>query len=76
MKADNAPAISIPVYFKSVKKWQYVLQKNKKQKTKNKRAKKRKKVSNSKSRNPDLWHVRSMLYLLHHNNSTNIEDSR
>ena len=30
MKADNEPAISLPVYFKSVKKWKYVLRKNKK----------------------------------------------
>ena len=29
MKADNEPAISLPVYFKSVKKWKYVLRKNK-----------------------------------------------
>ena len=30
MKADNEPAISLPVYFKSAKKWKYVLRKNKK----------------------------------------------
>ena len=27
MKAHNEPAITLPVYFKSVKKWKYVLQK-------------------------------------------------
>ena len=32
MKADNKPAISLPAYFKSVKKWKYVLRKNKKTK--------------------------------------------
>ena len=37
MKADNEPAISLPVYFKSVKKWKYVLRK----KQKNKRTKKK-----------------------------------
>jgi len=30
MKQDNEPAISLPVYFKSVKKCKYVLQKKKK----------------------------------------------
>ena len=34
MNADNEPAISVAVYFKSVKKWKYVLRKNKKQKQK------------------------------------------
>ena len=29
MKQDKEPAISLPVYFKSVKKWKYVLRKNK-----------------------------------------------
>ena len=29
MKADNEPEISLPVYFKSVKKRKYVLRKNK-----------------------------------------------
>ena len=37
MKADNEPAISLPVLFKSVKKWKYVLRK----KQKNKRTKKK-----------------------------------
>ena len=27
IKADNEPAISLPVYFKSVKKWKYVFRK-------------------------------------------------
>ena len=40
IKADNEPAISLPVYFKSVKKWKYVLRKKKT--TKNRRTKKRK----------------------------------
>ena len=38
MKADNELAISLPVYFTSVKKWKYVLRKKKKQQ--NKRTKK------------------------------------
>lgn len=33
LKADNELSISVPVYFKSVKKWKYVLRK-KKRKTK------------------------------------------
>ena len=40
IKADNEPAISLPVYFKSVKKWKYVLRKkknNKKQKDQKKK---------------------------------------
>ena len=46
MKADNEPAISIPVYFKSVKKWKYVLQNNNNNNKKQKDPKKkRKKVS-------------------------------
>ena len=32
IKADNKPAISLPVYFKFVKKWKYVLRKKKKKK--------------------------------------------
>ena len=32
IKADNEPAISLPVYFKSVKKGKYVFGKKKKQK--------------------------------------------
>ena len=34
IKADNEPAISLPVYFKMVKKWKYVLPKTKQNKTK------------------------------------------
>ena len=36
MKADVELAISLPVYFKSVKKWRYVLRKKKQNKTKKK----------------------------------------
>ena len=32
MKSENEPAISLPVYFKSVKKWKYVLRKKNKTK--------------------------------------------
>ena len=32
IKADNEPAISLPVYFKFVKKWKYVLRKKNKTK--------------------------------------------
>ena len=34
MKADNELSISLLVYFKSVKKWKYVLRKKKQNKTK------------------------------------------
>ena len=63
MKADNEPAISLLVYFKSVKKTKYVLRKNN---NNNKRAKI--KSSNGKSRTPDLQRVRSVHYLLYHDN--------
>ena len=57
MKAENEPAISVPVYFKSVKK------KNKQQQNKTKQNKptkqKEKKVSSGGSRTPDLQSVRS-----------------
>ena len=41
IKADNEPGISLPVYFKFVKKWKYILRK--KHKTKQKDQKKRRK---------------------------------
>ena len=44
-KADNEPAISLPVYFKSVKKWKYVLRKNKKTKGPKKRKRVRRRGS-------------------------------
>ena len=72
MKQDKEPAISLPVYFKSVQKWKYVLRKNKKKKQK---GQKKKKVSNRESPNPDLRRVRSML-LIYCTSTTNIEDSR
>ena len=34
MKADNEPAISLPVYYKSVKKWKYVQKKQNKMRPK------------------------------------------
>ena len=37
------PAISLPVYFKSVKKWKYVLRKNKNKKQKDQKRRKEKK---------------------------------
>ena len=40
MKADVELAISLPVYFKSVKKWTYVIRKKKQNKSKKKRKKK------------------------------------
>ena len=39
IKADNESAISLPVYFKFVKKWKYVLRKKKKKKKKKKKTK-------------------------------------
>ena len=65
MNADNEPAISVAVYFKSVKKWKYVLRKNKKQKQK---GPKKRIENNGESRTPDLRRVRSMRYLLSHDN--------
>ena len=67
MKVDNEPAIRLPVCSKSVKKWKYVLYKNKQQQKKDKRAKKRGgggEVSNGESRTPDLQSVSSTRYLL------------
>ena len=40
IKADNEPAISLPVYFKSVKKWKYVFRKKKQQQQQKKGPKK------------------------------------
>ena len=40
-KADNEPAISLPVYFKFVKKWKYVLRKKTQNKQKDQKIKKR-----------------------------------
>ena len=40
MKADVELAISLPVYFKSVKKWTNVIRKKKQNKSKKKRTKK------------------------------------
>ena len=48
MKADNEFAISIPVYFKSLKKWTYILRKKKK----NKREKKKEKNFLQRESNP------------------------
>ena len=39
MKQDKEPAISLPVYFKSVKKWKYVLRKKQKKKQKGQKKK-------------------------------------
>ena len=41
MKADNEPEISLPVYFKCVKKWKYLLRKNKTNKGPKKKKKKK-----------------------------------
>ena len=65
MKADVELAISLPVYFKSVKKWTYVIRKKKQNKSKKK---KEKKVFHSRSQTLDLWCIRSMRYLLHQDN--------
>ena len=56
MKADNGAALSVPVYFKSVKKRKYV----KKSINQNKptKQKEKKKVSSGGSRTPDLQRVR------------------
>ena len=54
MKAENEPAISLPVYFKSVKK-----KKTNKTKQNKPTKQKEKKVSSGGSRTPDLQSVRS-----------------
>ena len=43
IKADNESAISLPVYFKFVKKWKYVLRKKKKKKKTKQKDQKQKK---------------------------------
>ena len=71
MKVDNEPAISVPVCSKSVKKWKYVLYKNKTKQNKTKGPKKGGgggKVSNGGSRNPDLQSLRSTRYPLRQDN--------
>ena len=57
IKADNKPAISLPVYFKFVKKWKYVLRKknndnnnNNNNRTKKKKKSKEKKIPDGESR--------------------------
>ena len=62
IKADNEPAISLPVYFKSVKKGKYVFGKKKK----TKRPKKGKITSNGESPTPDHRRVQSTRYRLRH----------
>ena len=51
MKADNEPAISLPVYFKSVKTENMFLDRKKKKK---KRKRKKKQVFDGGSRTPDF----------------------
>ena len=41
IKADNEPAISLPVYFKSVKKWKYVFRKKNNNNNNNKKDQKK-----------------------------------
>ena len=65
MKQDKEPAISLPVYFKSVKKWKYVLRKNKK-KTKGPKKEKSFQQGESKS-GPPTFKVNAF-NLLHLNN--------
>ena len=53
MKADNEPAISLPLYYKSVKKWKYVLKKEKQNATKKKR--KKSPSTGVKAHTSDVW---------------------
>ena len=53
MKADNEPAISLPVYFKSVKMENMFFDKKKK-KRKKKKEKEKNQVSDGGSRTPDF----------------------
>ena len=66
MKQDKEPAISLPVYFKSVKKWKYVLRKNKKKKTKGQ--KKEKSFQQGESKSGPLTCKVNAFNLLHLNN--------
>ena len=66
IKADNEPGISLPVYFKFVKKWKYILRK--KHKTKQKDQKKEKKVSSDQSRSRDHRSIEWTHYPLPHDN--------
>ena len=50
IKADNKPAISLPVYFKFVKKWKYVLRKKQQQQQQQQDKKKEKKIPDGESR--------------------------
>ena len=52
MKTDNESAISIPVYFKSLKKWTYILRQKKKT---NKREKKKEKNFLQRESNPGTF---------------------
>ena len=68
----NEPAISLPVYFKSVKN-DNVLRKKKQKQNKTKGQKKN--ISLSKSRTPDLRRLRATRYLLRHD-ITSVENWR
>ena len=61
MKADNESAISIPVYFKPVKKRTYISRKNKK-KPKGQKKKKEKKLPTARVEPRNLRHGRSMRF--------------
>ena len=61
MKADNESAISIPVYFKPVKKWTYILRKNKKKNQKDKKKGKKTSYSESRTQEPSTRY-RSMRF--------------
>ena len=63
IKVDNELAISLAVYFESVKKWKYVLRKKQ---NKTKRPKKDNLSSGSQS--PNLRRARSKRYLLRNDN--------
>ena len=61
MKADNESAISIPVYFKPVKKRTYISRKKQK-KTKRTKKKKEKKLPTARVEARNLRHGRSMRF--------------
>ena len=73
MKADNESAISLPVYFKSVKKWTYILRKKKNQKDKKK---KEKKLPTARVEPRNLRHGRSTRFLGYCTTITNVEVCR
>ena len=74
-ESDNESAISLPVYFKSVKKWTYILQK-KKQKLKGQKKKGKKKLPTARVEPRNIRDGRSTRFLGYCATITNFEVCR